>query len=188
MAAPFNDPEAPIRTNYFIQASEASVDPANDAGKVAQLEPNGRFAPRFIPQRAAVRAYKSDSNTAAPTSYAKVTFGTENFDIGGNFASSTFTAPRAGRYLISSTCGGTSTGSSSSRSISIAIYKNGTLYSEAHTAKPGGSSLPASVSITDILDLSANDTIEIYVQTSSASEFTYNTGEKNTFISIAELF
>jgi len=46
MALPFNE-SAPVRKTYFINDSERSVDPADDAGKVPQLEANGLLSKRF---------------------------------------------------------------------------------------------------------------------------------------------
>lgn len=48
MAAPFNEID-PVRKTYFINESERSVDPADDVGKVPQLEENGELSPMFIP-------------------------------------------------------------------------------------------------------------------------------------------
>lgn len=43
----------------------------------------------------------SQSNLAADASSIVITFGTEIYDIGSNFASNTFTAPVTGKYLLS---------------------------------------------------------------------------------------
>lgn len=47
MALPFNDID-PVRKTYFINESERSVDPADDAGKVVQLEGDGFVSEAFI--------------------------------------------------------------------------------------------------------------------------------------------
>lgn len=46
MAEPFNDTDV-VRKTYFINASERAGDPADDEGKVAQLEEDGKLSPIF---------------------------------------------------------------------------------------------------------------------------------------------
>jgi hypothetical protein len=77
-----------------------------------------------------VRAYKTGSNQTISTSFVKVTFETESFDTGNNFASSTFIAPRTGYYLVSANGRGTTSGSGE-RSMTMAIYVNGAIASGA---------------------------------------------------------
>lgn len=175
--------------DYFLSsvAGEITTTPPALAVKVGKAISTSvlRILPAAV--KACVRAYKSDSNTAATSSYVKVTFGTENFDDGDDFASSTFTAPRAGRYIVNAVAGGTSTGSATARSISLAIYKNGSVYSENHVSKVGATSIIQGTSISDIVALAEGDTVEIYIKTASTAEFTYNTGANNTFVSVVEL-
>lgn len=139
-----------------------------------------------VADKAIVRAYKSDSNLTLTTAFAKVTFGTEVFDVGENFASSTFTAPRAGKYLLSAICGGASI-DSSSRVSTIAIYKNGVLASQAHASKIQQSSSLGGIAITDLLDLAEGDTVEIYAKCNAAGAQRVDTGTENTFLSVIEV-
>ena len=47
MAEPFNNIDT-VRKTYFINESERSVDPADDAGKVPQLEADGKISGKFL--------------------------------------------------------------------------------------------------------------------------------------------
>jgi hypothetical protein len=49
----------------------------------------------------AVNAYASSNQSISSATATTVTFGTENYDVGADFASNTFTAPKTGRYHIS---------------------------------------------------------------------------------------
>ncbi len=135
--------------------------------------------------KARVRAYKSAGNQTISTPLTKVTFESESYDVNSNFASSTFTAPRTGYYQITASSDGTS-GSSTARGITIAIYKNGTVYSSLSNAMTANSAAPTGINISDTLSLAASDTIEIYLVV-NADNVTLLSGERYTFITINEL-
>lgn len=72
-------------------------------------------------------AHKNGTNqtglvSATPT---KITFGTEAFDRGGYFASSTFTPLVGGRYLLTASVRWTNTNAVDNEQLEILIYKNG---------------------------------------------------------------
>ncbi|MGR3504906.1 MAG: hypothetical protein ACU0B7_03435 [Paracoccaceae bacterium] len=60
MANPFNESD-PVRKTYFINESERSVDPADDVGKVVQLEADGKIDGSFL------RASKIEKFTSSGT-------------------------------------------------------------------------------------------------------------------------
>jgi hypothetical protein len=160
-------------------------DPGGTPETMKMTVANLKIGLGFI-TKARVRAYKTTS-TGFGSSYAKIVFDAESFDVGSNFASGTFTAPRTGQYSISANARGTSGGSSTARGIGIAIYKNGTLYSQSASAKTGSTGGICGANISDILSLTAGDTVEIYGITDATAEFTAGAGEDDTFICINEL-
>ena len=119
--------------------------------------------------------------------YTKLTFGTEAFDRGGNFASSTFTAPKAGVYLFTAFA----------RFDNVAIdriilvpYKNGSniggQYISNTAEKQMTTAAYTSVECTQLFSLSATDTFEIYIYQNSggsanAFEKTFNGFRVGTF-------
>lgn len=134
-----------------------------------------------------VRAYKSGGNQQIDNSYEKVLFESESYDLGDNFASSTLTAPRNGYYLIQANGDGDSNSSDSDRAVSIAIYKDGVIYSSATTPKTAATGVVSGAAISDVLYLTANQTIEIYAKCVSGSSVDFFSGEQYTFINIIEL-
>ena len=119
------------------------------------------------------------SQTIANGTYVQLTFG-ENFDRGGNYASDTFTAPKAGVYFFHA----------AARFDAVAIdrmilvpWKNG--------SNAGGQSITntaekqmttagySSVEYSQFLSLSANDTFKVYIYQNSGSNA--NAFEKTFF-------
>ena len=102
------------------------------------------------------RAYSNTTQNSGSGAFAKVLLNSENYDTNSNFASNDYTAPVAGFYLFG---GRIHTTSTSSRLI-VAIYKN-----SAEVAR--GSDLSATlaagagVSVTSVLQLAANDVINL---------------------------
>lgn len=77
------------------------------------------YKPAFSAVPATTQSFSSNSST-------KVTFGTENFDTAGNFASSRFTPTVAGYYQINANVQISATVTALAGSMSI--YKNGSAY------------------------------------------------------------
>ncbi len=136
--------------------------------------------------KARVRAYKSGGNQQIDTAYEKVLFESESFDTGSNFASSTFTAPRTGYYLITANGDGDSNSSNGGRSTSIAIYKDGVIYSSTSTNRTDAAAALSGITITDVLYLTATQTIEIYAKSATESADFFS-GEQYTFVTIMEM-
>lgn len=68
MAAPFiADPDNPVRESHFINNSERDTsNPANDMGKVAQLESTGKFHRNFLPLSKAFDIFEAMNGTTTP--------------------------------------------------------------------------------------------------------------------------
>lgn len=101
------------------------------------------------------------------TAATKVTFGTEVFDVGSHFASSTWTPP-AGTVLVSASVYGTSV--IADEEISVMIYKNGAAKLIKVVAATSIGSADASVTLLDTAN--GTDTYEVYIQ--SATDTAYS--------------
>lgn len=105
-------------------------------------------------------AYRNSALSVTTGSYQKIPFDTKEFDTGGNFDIVTnigrFTAPIAGFYHINFLVG---VGISDTDDVAT-LYKNGSIYKWGNEAKGGGSVLST------LVQLAANDYLEVYVSTS----------------------
>lgn len=109
---------------------------------------------------ASVMAHKNGSAQGiAASTPTKVTFGTEAYDIGSFFASSTWTPP-AGKVLI--TANVELNLGNSGRTVTVSVYKNTVLY-RARTERPGFAGL-FSFPITFQDEANGTDTYEVYIE------------------------
>ena len=117
-----------------------------------------------------VSAYKSGSSQSLSAgTWTLVTLNSENFDVGGNFASNKFTAPTTGYYLVSITCVIGIYGISSTAYASAAIYKNGSSFQQTMTIQgSGNANTVPRLSTTALMSLTAGDYIELYAVCSEA--------------------
>lgn len=107
-------------------------------------------------------AYKSiaDGSQTIGTSYTKVTFPTIEFDTGGNFASSRFTAPVAGYYYFSAIVQ-VSAAASLTRA-NCSLYKNGVQVKEYAQLASATGGVNTSTGINYPLLLAAGDFVEAW--------------------------
>jgi len=117
-----------------------------------------------------VSAYKSGSSQSLSAgTWTLVTLNSENFDVGGNFASNKFTAPTTGYYLVSITCVIGAYGIASTAYASAAIYKNGSIFQKTMTIQgTGNANTVPRLSTTALMSLTAGDYIELYAVCSEA--------------------
>lgn len=105
--------------------------------------------------------YRNAAWTDGSGAFALVTFDTKNFDTGSNYSVSTgqFVAPVAGFYWLSATAN--STNSAGQYNIT-SLYKNGAEFRRGNqNISSAGTPLYGS-SVTDLLQLAANDYIQVY--------------------------
>lgn len=108
-----------------------------------------------------VSAYKSSDQTGLTAgAYNKITFDTEVYDVGSNFASSTFTAPYACKVLINATI----FTSGVSDSVALAVYKNGSQHKRI-AAQDITTTANTIIGGSVVIDCASSDTIEIYLYT-----------------------
>lgn len=97
------------------------------------------------------------------STWTKITLGTENYDGGGDFASSTFTAPANGYYVIGCAVR-TAEALAAGKYLLFSIYKNGVTYSRVSDANHSATgAYLMGLTLLDVLYLVANDTIDIWV-------------------------
>lgn len=117
-----------------------------------------KVTPNEISQPASFSVYRNSAASLTTNTNTKVTFDTELWDTGSNFASGTFTAPVAGFYVfnwcidITSTAGGIG--------ISM-LYKNGAEYKRGSRSTLAGAGTMASCG-SGQMQMAAGDTAEIY--------------------------
>jgi len=138
----------------------------------------------FLGAKAKCRVAKSGTQTVASTT-AQVTFDTEDFDVGSNFASNTFTAPRTGYYLINFMASYDSN-SSSVDGTAFEIRVNGSAVLRGADATGSSTAGEGSqVTISALQNLTAADTITVYCITSGHTATILAT--TNTKLSILEI-
>ena len=113
--------------------------------------------------------------SVAAATWTKINFEISNFDLTSSFSNSRFVAPLAGYYSVSSAIR-----VQSSTGFSVAIYKNGAIFSFIPAYYPELKSFCAFVS--DAIYLNAGDYVEIYVSTLVST--TLNGNSSNNFITI----
>lgn len=103
--------------------------------------------------------FRASRNAAANSgngAFAKITFDTEQYDTGNNFASGTFTAPVAGYYQFNWAVGFLS----NSTECIASLYKNGAEYSRGSRTK--GAAVVIDSAGSDAVQAVAGDTFDVY--------------------------
>lgn len=122
---------------------------------------NRKVLPRYLAPsvRASFSAHKNGtSQTISTTNATKITFGTEVFDVGSFYASSTWTPP-AGTCLISAQTIWENLGSSSDTSIHL--YKNGSIF-KSYVMRSDNAGAIRSASLTVVDQCNGTDYYEVY--------------------------
>lgn len=123
-------------------------------------------------------AYRAAAQNTGAGADAIVNFDTKNFDTGTNIDVTTnkgrFTAPAAGFYFFSARIG-----CASGTYLLVSLYKNGSLVRYGADATSSAGSTGASV--TEVLQLAANDYIEVFCQANIAKAL--DLGAQNTYFS-----
>ncbi len=107
----------------------------------------------------------ADQTSIADNTLTQITFGQENFDTDSAFASSTFTVPsgEGGKYFFNTTLFIESTGGSNAlNSTEVYYYINGS--QNIYTNTEHNPHTTAGLSHTGVLNLSAGDTVKVYMR------------------------
>ena len=145
-------------TDYDVDNEAITADTVGfSRGRAPYGWPSTGFIPAFF-------VFRNASQSISNATFTKVQFETEDFDAAGNYDNSTnyrFTAPIAGVYQFNSACRINDIGVGNIAILSL--YKNG---SELTRVEEGAVSVTADVTpkISTVLDLAANDYIEIFIR------------------------
>lgn len=110
-----------------------------------------------------LNAYLAADAAVNTTAATKVAFDTEGVDTGADFAAGTFTVPETGYYLVTARLL-ISTNTSSLTDHTAFIYKNGSAVVRSVGTTTAGDPRYLTLAVTEILSLTASDTIEVYYQ------------------------
>lgn len=133
-----------------------------------------------ITSTVAFAAYHNTTQSISDATDTKVSFNTEVFDEGSDFASSEFTAPIAGIYHFSGGVQYANLGSGSR--VRIEVRVNGTRRFKGEDKEVGSTGV-FQVSVSGTTKLSASDVVTIYTYQDSAGSQTVNGSEGITWFS-----
>ena len=110
-------------------------------------------------------AYASSDQDISDDTATKVTLGTESYDTDSAFSSSRFTVPSGeqGKYFFTYSVGALSLSNSNMDYTYVYLYKNGSNFVEQALDLRSNPARSVTVKGSVILDLSASDYIELYV-------------------------
>ena len=139
-------------------ASTLKVNTIQHTGGTSALtiDSTGRI---LTPARPMFDVAKSSTQTISSGSVTKVTWDTENYDIGGNFASDKFTAPIAGKYHMNALL--TMSTITAGAGIGLIWYKNGSVFRSGHHQSTE-INITFTLQSSVVFDLSASDYVEVY--------------------------
>ena len=136
----------------------------------------------LTPARPMFDVAKSSSQALSSGSVTKITWDTENYDIGGNFASNKFTAPIAGKYHMSTVL--TYSTMIAGAGIGLIWYKNGSVFRNGHHQSTE-INITFTLQSSVVFDLSASDYVEVYAFQGSGSSENLGTANNIGSVSIA---
>jgi hypothetical protein len=140
-------------------AATALTLQTNNGTTALNLTSAGRMT---LPNQITVSAGLTSGTVTGP---AIAVFNSVSINIGSAYNSSTgiFTAPVAGRYLVGANCTANLT-----NTLLIQIRVNSTSQYTAQSSNSAGAQSYQVISLSQILSLSVNDTVDIYVPSSSS--------------------
>jgi hypothetical protein len=166
--------------------SEHYTDGSIDTAHIADLQiTSGKIAAGLLGGTIAFRAHSGSTQQAIDNATTtQVNLGTESFDIGGNFANSTFTVPSggAGKYVL--TCAARADASwAATDNLIVRMYvgANDDLGGGASNNIPAGHG--GSANIQTIANLADGDTVKMYVYHDEGGSEQLQVGPANTFMS-----
>ena len=148
-------------------ASTLKVNTIQHTGGTSALtiDSTGRI---LTPARPMFDVAKSSSQSLSNATVTKITWDTENYDIGGNFANNKFTAPITGKYHMSTVL--TYSTMVAGAGIGLIWYKNGSVFRNGHHQSTE-INITFTLQSSVVFDLSASDYVEVYAfQGSGSSE------------------
>jgi hypothetical protein len=109
-------------------------------------------------------AYSTTAQNTGNAAFSMVNFQIEEYDVGSNFASSTFTAPVTGYYHFNSRVGTTA----NAAILIISLYKNGAEAKRGQDVRGVSGATPEGVVVSADMKLTAGDTVDVRVYGNAA--------------------
>jgi len=159
-------------TTLTVGASGDTIDIPSGA----TLDATGATITGALTNTPAFAAYASGDQALTDNTWTKLQFDTEIYDTGSGYDNTNdkFVVPadEAGKYSFSARCN-VDTGHSTvgASDIHIGIYVNGTIYSNQQQRWLGYPQRNVGVNLTQTLDLSVSDYVEIYVLCDESSGY-----------------
>ena len=174
----------------YLGKAVQTVNPPNNSVGASQLVDasitSGKLASGVLPTNTSeFLAYRGGSTQSgiADNVATKLQFNTESFDPDSVFDNSTnyrFTVPSSGKYMLYTNIF-IYDGSTDIETFNLAFYKNGSKYSQAYWLKNSGGRLKyAPLSLTQVINLSASDYIEVYATVNTVDGGTTNLEHEST--------
>ena len=138
-----------------------------DTNITMTLASNGTFTLPNQPSFS-VNPASAQNNIAANESNVEVVFGTENYDVGGNFASNTFTAPVTGKYLLTTNIYTLNLDSAATYYVTTISTSNRT-YLNLFDPDFGQDAVYWTHVVSAVADMDANDTAKVLISQSGGT-------------------
>ena len=141
-----------------------------------------------FPNQSSIRIKLSSEQTISASTFTKITYDTESYDVQNEYDNSTnhrFTATQDGKYLI--IAGGGVKSAPANSYIAMVIYKNGSTWKTGDAEVNSTSGQHMERKVTGIADLSAGDYIEIYCQNSATSSIVIDDSALVTYLEIHKI-
>lgn len=172
-----------------VYADGSDWNPGFGEGLYRRDKTNTSWVPLFdsssITFRPTFFAHKNgtDQTGIVTSTHTKVTFGTEDWDIGSYFdASDSSWTPPIGKYNINITLYCLSTGALDTAYMLVTLRKNGAVYRQ-FAARRSGATLDQSVQLVALVDANGTDKFEAYVFMDGAGNKSVGGSSALTFFS-----
>lgn len=165
-----------------VTATAAELNKLSGLTAVANelnITDGGETAERVLNVNCKCRAYRNAAWTTPNNNVAKVVLDVENYDVGSDFATGTFTAPVTGYYLIVYCI---YVASSLASCAAYIANSAGTIYSNGHNNGVAAGTTETHSGGSDIQYLTAGNTVELWSYTTAA--VAGGTGTTQTYMSI----
>ena len=159
--AKFNADVISAQTALASEPADTDEFLLSDAGVIKRIDYSLIKPSSFV----GFGAYASANQVISGSSDTQVTFGGEYYDVGGNFASNTFTAPSDGKYLFYSKLYVQGLGDTTVQSVFSFTVAGGSTFGNSVT-RAGGmdtSSRDGTVTNIDTFEMTANSTVHVRV-------------------------
>ena len=164
-------------TLSFASAGVSGISSSSSSNAIV-IDSSGRVT---LPLQPAFMATSGGPSNFSRNTEVTVTFGSERFDIGTNFASNTFTAPITGKYLLQANVSFTDVQTGTNELQTKIVTSNHT-YSDTFTPDhllDASGSVNSTLSV--VADMDASDTAVVKVIHSGGSDTTTDVNSVTTF-------